>query len=52
MANQLQQLTEAGQIIWLDNIERSMFASDELRRLIRFGSPWNDLESVDLREGH
>jgi transaldolase len=37
MSNQLQQLTEAGQSIWLDNIERSMFASGELRRLIALG---------------
>jgi transaldolase/glucose-6-phosphate isomerase len=33
----LQQLTEAGQSIWLDNIRRSMFASGELRHLIDLG---------------
>jgi transaldolase len=37
MANQLRQLTGFGQSIWLDNIERSMFASGELRRLIASG---------------
>jgi transaldolase len=37
MANQLEDLIEAGQSIWLDNIERSMFASGELRRLVALG---------------
>jgi len=37
VGNQLQQLTQAGQSIWLDNIRRSMFASGELRRLIAAG---------------
>jgi len=37
VANQLQQLTEAGQSIWLDNIRRSMFKSGELHRLIGLG---------------
>ncbi|MGB8204597.1 MAG: transaldolase, partial [Candidatus Baltobacteraceae bacterium] len=37
MGRQLQQLIDAGQSIWLDNIERSMFASGELRRLIDSG---------------
>jgi transaldolase len=37
MGKQLKQLAEFGQSIWLDNIERSMFASGELRRLIDNG---------------
>jgi transaldolase/glucose-6-phosphate isomerase len=35
--NQLQQLLDAGQSVWLDNIRRSMFASGELKRLIDQG---------------
>jgi transaldolase/glucose-6-phosphate isomerase len=35
--NQLQQLLDAGQSVWLDNIRRSMFASGELERLIGQG---------------
>jgi transaldolase/glucose-6-phosphate isomerase len=37
MATQMQQLTEFGQSIWLDNIRRSMFASGELKGLIDKG---------------
>jgi transaldolase len=37
MPNQLQQLAEVGQSIWLDNIQRSMFASGELKKLIDLG---------------
>ena len=37
MKNQVQQLLEAGQSVWLDNVRRSMFASGELRRLIDSG---------------
>ncbi len=37
MATQMQQLTEFGQSIWLDNIRRSMFASGELKSLIDRG---------------
>ena len=37
MSNQLQQLLEAGQSVWLDNLRRSMFASGELQRLIDQG---------------
>ena len=37
MKNQVQQLLEAGQSVWLDNVRRSMFASGELRRLIDTG---------------
>ncbi|MBV8198913.1 MAG: transaldolase, partial [Candidatus Eremiobacteraeota bacterium] len=37
MSNQLQQLLEAGQSVWLDNLRRSMFASGELKRLIDLG---------------
>ncbi|MBV8656088.1 MAG: transaldolase, partial [Candidatus Eremiobacteraeota bacterium] len=37
MSNQLQQLLEAGQSVWLDNIRRNMFASGELKRLIDQG---------------
>jgi transaldolase len=37
MPTQMQQLTEFGQSIWLDNIRRSMFASGELRALIDRG---------------
>ncbi|HEX8805821.1 MAG TPA: transaldolase family protein, partial [Candidatus Aquilonibacter sp.] len=37
MSNQLQQLLEAGQSVWLDNLRRSMFASGELKRLIDQG---------------
>lgn len=37
MGNQLAELTRVGQSIWLDNIERSMFASGELRALIADG---------------
>jgi transaldolase/glucose-6-phosphate isomerase len=37
MATKMQQLADAGQSIWLDNIRRSMFASGELRRLIDQG---------------
>jgi transaldolase len=37
MDSRLQQVTQAGQSIWLDNIRRSMFASGELSRLIDLG---------------
>ncbi len=37
MSNQLQQLLEAGQSVWLDNLRRSMFASGELQGLIDRG---------------
>jgi len=37
MGKQLQQLAGFGQSVWLDNIERSMFASGELRGLIESG---------------
>jgi transaldolase/glucose-6-phosphate isomerase len=37
MANQLQQLLEAGQSVWLDNLRRGMFASGELQALIDKG---------------
>ena len=37
MANQLQQLIEHGQSIWLDNIKRSMFQTGELAKLIALG---------------
>jgi transaldolase / glucose-6-phosphate isomerase len=35
--NQIQQLLDAGQSVWLDNLRRSMFASGELKRLIDQG---------------
>ena len=37
MKNQVQQLLDAGQSVWLDNVRRSMFASGELQRLIDNG---------------
>ncbi|HEY2554998.1 MAG TPA: transaldolase, partial [Candidatus Cybelea sp.] len=37
MKNQIQQLLDDGQSVWLDNLRRSMFASDELKRLIDQG---------------
>jgi len=37
MKNQVQQLLDAGQSVWLDNVRRSMFASGELARLIENG---------------
>ncbi|HUY41057.1 MAG TPA: bifunctional transaldolase/phosoglucose isomerase [Candidatus Dormibacteraeota bacterium] len=37
MKNQLQQLADAGQSVWIDNLRRSMFASGELDRLIGMG---------------
>ncbi len=37
MSNQLQQLLDAGQSVWIDNVRRSMFASGELQRLIDRG---------------
>ena len=37
MSNQLQQLLEAGQSVWLDNLRRGMFASGELQALIDKG---------------
>jgi transaldolase/glucose-6-phosphate isomerase len=37
MANQLQQLLDAGQSVWLDNLRRGMFASGELQALIDSG---------------
>ncbi|MGB6645089.1 MAG: transaldolase, partial [Candidatus Cybelea sp.] len=37
MKNQVQQLLDAGQSVWLDNVRRSMFASGELDRLIANG---------------
>lgn len=37
MANQLQQLLDAGQSVWLDNLRRGMFASGELQALIDKG---------------
>jgi hypothetical protein len=37
MSEQLRQLADVGQSIWLDNIRRSMFASGELQRLIGLG---------------
>jgi transaldolase/glucose-6-phosphate isomerase len=37
MKNHIEQLAEAGQSVWLDNLRRSMFASGELKRLIDAG---------------
>jgi transaldolase/glucose-6-phosphate isomerase len=37
VSNQLVQLLDAGQSVWLDNLRRSMFASGELKRLIDNG---------------
>ena len=37
MPNQLQQLLDAGQSVWLDNLRRGMFASGELQALIGKG---------------
>ncbi len=37
MKNPMQQLLDAGQSVWLDNVRRSMFASGELKRLIDLG---------------
>ncbi len=37
MSNQLQQLLDAGQSVWLDNLRRGMFASGELQALIDKG---------------
>src|SRR5579872_2765819 len=37
MKNQVQQLLDAGQSVWIDNVRRSMFASGELKRLIDTG---------------
>src|SRR5579871_2445397 len=37
MKNAIQQLLDAGQSVWIDNLRRSMFASGELRRLIDQG---------------
>ncbi len=37
MRNPVQQLLDAGQSVWLDNVRRSMFASGELARLIETG---------------
>ncbi len=37
MANQLGQLLQAGQSVWLDNLRRGMFASGELQALIDKG---------------
>jgi transaldolase/glucose-6-phosphate isomerase len=37
MGNQLRELAEVGQSIWLDNIRRSMFASGDLQKLIDLG---------------
>ncbi|MFY9719000.1 MAG: bifunctional transaldolase/phosoglucose isomerase [Candidatus Cybelea sp.] len=37
MKNQIQQLLDDGQSVWLDNLRRSMFASGELKRLIDSG---------------
>jgi transaldolase / glucose-6-phosphate isomerase len=35
--NQLQQLLDVGQSVWLDNLRRSMFASGDLKRMIDQG---------------
>ena len=37
MKNRIQELLEAGQSVWIDNLRRSMFASGELQRLIDTG---------------
>jgi transaldolase len=37
VSNQLKQLLDDGQSVWLDNLRRSMFASGELKRLIDQG---------------
>src|ERR1700722_9313482 len=37
MKNQIQQLLDDGQSVWLDNLRRNMFASGELQRLIDRG---------------
>ncbi len=37
MKNPIQQLLDAGQSVWIDNLRRSMFASGELKRLIDQG---------------
>jgi transaldolase/glucose-6-phosphate isomerase len=37
LKNQIQQLLDAGQSVWIDNVRRSMFGSGELQRLIDQG---------------
>src|SRR5665213_3715527 len=37
MKNPMQQLLDAGQSVWLDNLRRSMFASGDLKKLIDQG---------------
>ena len=37
MKNQIQQLLDDGQSVWLDNLRRNMFESGELKRLIDQG---------------
>ena len=37
MKNQIQQLLDDGQSVWLDNLRRNMFESGELKRLIDRG---------------
>ena len=51
LKNQLQQLLDAGQSVWLDNLRRSMFASGELKRLIDHGLARHDEQPDDLRKG-
>ena len=51
MKNQVQQLLDAGQSVWIDNLRRSMFASGELQRLIDKRLARHDQQPDDLREG-
>src|SRR5438067_8259217 len=37
MANRIQELLEAGQSVWLDNIRRGLITSGELRRMVEDG---------------
>src|SRR5580692_1788267 len=37
MKNPMQQLLDAGQSVWIDNLRRSMFASGDLQRMIDQG---------------
>ncbi len=37
MKNQLEQLADAGQSVWIDNLRRNMFPSGELKRMIERG---------------
>jgi hypothetical protein len=50
--NRLTDLLAHGQSVWLDNIDRDMLISGDLKKQIRAGSSWPDVEPRHFRKGY